>query len=643
MAKVVPVPEVYARDQMISWFRSEFAAANAIIDAFCSHLAQKDGGEEYESVFAALHCRRLNWIPVLHNQKYFPIDEISFEIRLLEANRDTARERLRLPPAQSEETINFWESDSPPAENEIPSPEEQASGEAVEGSIEVAGIGEDAAATADASSGGNSEQTSPEAEAIKVAFTEEAPAEEEPSYKAVRKTIEIAGIEKDAAATVDPSSGGNSERTPAEAEVINAAFTEEEPSDEAVGESDEVAGIEEDSPCGAKCSLQIQNAVEDGDATGGSQEPASAVDISADDGDFSARLERIKLSKGFVAKESVKGHMASSISTHFLFRDAVKDDPCFFCQVNVVKGLKMYEGIFTDSELPDLVQFINGLRHAGRRGELSGETFIFFNKQMKGNKREIIQFGVPLFQPTTEGESTTEPIPPELQNVIDHLVLWHIIPDNKKPNSCIINFFDEDDYSQPYFKPPHLENPILTLVLSETTMAFGRSLISDPEGNYKGSLILTLNEGALIAMRGNSADMARHAVCASPNKRMTVTFVKVKTAAHSLYSPTASRANQAMIWWRPECSLPQPTMPMPGVIAYGPQAMIPLQAPAAVMVAQPGEVVLTTSRRNSPPHNGTGVFLPWATVAPKKYTKHLPPRIQKRRQSFFPSSLEAQA
>jgi hypothetical protein len=31
-----------------------------------------------------------------------------------------------------------------------------------------------------------------------------------------------------------------------------------------------------------------------------------------------------------------------------------------------------------------------------------GETFIFFNKQMKGNKREIIQPGVPLFQPTTE-------------------------------------------------------------------------------------------------------------------------------------------------------------------------------------------------------------------------------------------------
>lgn len=32
----------------------------------------------------------------------------------------------------------------------------------------------------------------------------------------------------------------------------------------------------------------------------------------------------------------------------------------------------------------------------------SGETFISFNKQMKGSKREIIQLGVPLFQPTKD-------------------------------------------------------------------------------------------------------------------------------------------------------------------------------------------------------------------------------------------------
>jgi Na+/H+ antiporter NhaD/arsenite permease-like protein len=36
-----------------------------------------------------------------------------------------------------------------------------------------------------------------------------------------------------------------------------------------------------------------------------------------------------------------------------------------------------------------------------------------------------------------------EPIPVVLQAVIDHLVLWRLIPESRKPNSVIINFFDE--------------------------------------------------------------------------------------------------------------------------------------------------------------------------------------------------------
>jgi hypothetical protein len=36
-----------------------------------------------------------------------------------------------------------------------------------------------------------------------------------------------------------------------------------------------------------------------------------------------------------------------------------------------------------------------------------------------------------------------EAIPLVLQAVIDHLVLWRLIPESRKPNSVIINFFDE--------------------------------------------------------------------------------------------------------------------------------------------------------------------------------------------------------
>jgi alkylated DNA repair protein alkB family protein 5 len=38
-----------------------------------------------------------------------------------------------------------------------------------------------------------------------------------------------------------------------------------------------------------------------------------------------------------------------------------------------VKGLKLYEDIFTDSELCKLNDFVNEFRAAGQNGELSGD------------------------------------------------------------------------------------------------------------------------------------------------------------------------------------------------------------------------------------------------------------------------------
>ncbi|CAN6342096.1 unnamed protein product [Urochloa humidicola] len=73
-------PEVAARDAVIGWFRGEFAAANAMIDALCGHLAQI-GGAEYEAAFAALHRRRANWFPVLHMQKFYPVADVTAELR----------------------------------------------------------------------------------------------------------------------------------------------------------------------------------------------------------------------------------------------------------------------------------------------------------------------------------------------------------------------------------------------------------------------------------------------------------------------------------------------------------------------------------------------------------------------------------
>lgn len=40
--------------------------------------------------------------------------------------------------------------------------------------------------------------------------------------------------------------------------------------------------------------------------------------------------------------------------------------------MNVVRGLKLYEDVFTDIELSKLKDFVSELRVAGQNGELSG-------------------------------------------------------------------------------------------------------------------------------------------------------------------------------------------------------------------------------------------------------------------------------
>lgn len=75
--------EAYAKDAIIAWFRGEFAAANAIIDSLCSHLQELEsigGGADYGSVFTAIHHRRLNWVPILQRQKYYPIVDVTAEL-----------------------------------------------------------------------------------------------------------------------------------------------------------------------------------------------------------------------------------------------------------------------------------------------------------------------------------------------------------------------------------------------------------------------------------------------------------------------------------------------------------------------------------------------------------------------------------
>ncbi|XP_009607167.1 RNA demethylase ALKBH10B [Nicotiana tabacum] len=487
------VSETFAKDAILAWFRGEFAAANATIDALCNHITQLEGGRssEYESVFAAVHRRRLNWIPILQMQKYCSITEVTVELRKVADRKLKEREEEELTEAkQSDAEVN--------------------------GSLG----------------------------------------------------------DKESKHSVESSENAGSE-------VVDEDESHDSPESEITD-------------------------------TGSVEPSVESVEFCSNHENCEARHAHIKMTKGFVSKEPVKGRM-----------------------VNVVRGLKLFEDVFTPNEISKLNDFVNELRAAGQNGDLSGETFVLFNQQVKGNKRELIQFGTPIFrhikEEATYQKSNIEPIPALLQGVIDHLIQWHLISDSRRPNSCIINFFDEGEYSQPFLKPPHLDQPVSTLLLSESMMAFGRTLVCDSDGNYKGSFMLSLKEGSLLVMRGNSADMARHALCSSASKRVAITFFKVRTKMDS-FSSEVPPLTRAMTLWQP--GVPTQYSTANGAAnGYKIMDVIPkwgfLGAPA-VMLPPIRPMVLNPKRI---PHNGTGVFLPLS----RKPVKHLPPRAQKRRFLELPS------
>lgn len=59
---------------------------------------------------------------------------------------------------------------------------------------------------------------------------------------------------------------------------------------------------------------------------------------------------------------------------------SIRDNIDCILQVNVVKGLKLYEDIFTDIELYKLSEFVHELQIAGRKGELPGKSPKIFCK-----------------------------------------------------------------------------------------------------------------------------------------------------------------------------------------------------------------------------------------------------------------------
>ncbi|KAH6773941.1 hypothetical protein C2S51_012345, partial [Perilla frutescens var. frutescens] len=312
--------------------------------------------------------------------------------------------------------------------------------------------------------------------------------------------------------------------------------------------------------------------------------------------------------------------------------------------VNIAEGLKLYEDLFDDSEILKLNNLISDLRAAGKRGQLQGQTFVVSKRPMKGHGREMIQLGVPIADTPPEDEVAAgskdpkiEPIPVLLQDVIERLLTENVV--SVKPDSAIIDIFNEGDHSQPHIWPQWFGRPVCVIFLTVCEMSFGKVIAVDTPGTYRGALKLSLSPGSIIAMEGRSADFARHAISSLQKQRILVTLAKSQSrkaiagdyrflAPSSNWAPPPSRSPSHI---RPGTAkhfgqvtstgvLPAPTtrqqLPPPNGIQVQPM-FVP--TPVAAGMAFPAPVALPPTSagwpaiRHPPPRlpvPGTGVFLP---------------------------------
>ncbi|KAK6146684.1 hypothetical protein DH2020_020553 [Rehmannia glutinosa] len=344
--------------------------------------------------------------------------------------------------------------------------------------------------------------------------------------------------------------------------------------------------------------------------------------------------------------------------------------------INIAEGLKQYENLFDDSEISKLITLVNGLRHSGWRGQLQGQTFVTSKRPMNGHGREMIQFGVPIADERLEdaaargtskgmvmtNSADVEPIPDLLQNVIERLLTEKVV--SIKPDSTIIDFFDEGEHSQPHIWPQCVGRPVCVLFLTECEMSFGWDIAVDyPGGCHQGALKLSLLPGigmflfhnnlplttkvhgindncpekclSMLVLQGRSADFSRHAIPSVRKKRILVTFVKSqpkKINTTNIY-PFPSRPASSSNWARPPSRPPShvrtlapyhfrpipPTGILPGIVFPAPVALQtasagwPLGAPPP---SRPPSHVRTLAPYHFRPIPPTGVLPGIAFPAP---------------------------
>ncbi|RDY01856.1 hypothetical protein CR513_14767, partial [Mucuna pruriens] len=538
------------RDGLIGWLRSEFAAANAIIDSLCHHLRGVGEPGEYDMVVGAIQQRRCNWNQVLLMQQYFSVSEVVYALQQVAWRR---QQRFADPAKAGAKEFRKFGSGFRQGHRF------EAAKEGYNSSVE--------------------------------SFGREANAK-------------VAGGVEKGTRVADKNGELKSGGKVGTMNDKSLTSSEEERKD------------------------AITNHQSDGilKSSGNSQGSLSSSECEA----VGVNEECISNSKGNDSHAMQNQHQSQNAST--MGKTFVSNEMSDGKMVNVVDGLKLYEDLLDSTEVSKLVSLVNDLRVAGKRGQFQGsQTFVVSKRPMKGHGREMIQLGVPIADAPPDVDNKVESIPSLFQDIIERLAASQVM--TVKPDACIVDFFNEGDHSQPNNWPPWFGRPVYMLFLTECDMTFGRIIVSDHPGDYRGAVKLSLVPGSLLVMQGKSTDFAKHALPSIHKQRILVTFTKSQPKSSLPNDSQRLAPPPASHWIPPPNRSPNPIrhqlvpkhfppVPVTGVLSVPsicapPNGMQPLFVPAPPFTPVPlppaSSGWTSVPARHPPPRlpvPGTGVFLP---------------------------------
>mmetsp|Transcript_492 Transcript_492/g.984 ORF Transcript_492/g.984 Transcript_492/m.984 type:complete len:357 (+) Transcript_492:245-1315(+) len=201
-------------------------------------------------------------------------------------------------------------------------------------------------------------------------------------------------------------------------------------------------------------------------------------------------------------------------------------------KIDVLEGLVMHKKVISEQFENELIEFVQMQCESGRRGELKKPIYIRpSGARSQGNKREAIMYGGFFdFNRARPGKrGLVPPFPPILDRLVDHLISNNYLPEEVRPDSCIINQYDVGDCIPPHVDHSSYYRPISTLsLLGEEPMLMGSRFRTVRPCTWAPTCgtSIPLARRSLLVLGGNSGDIAKHCISACKGPRISITLRK---------------------------------------------------------------------------------------------------------------------